>query len=186
MTSPPVPPRSAKGWFWAAAIVLVAGVIAGVVLGFQAAGALPDRPATLDPGRNSVRLEKEGLTLFSSELVTAAECTVTTSDGKQVEMVDPSGTERYEFDTGAWYVSRRSAEPVPPGPVTITCPEAEATFAYGPRNTIVKFAALLLSAIGVGVAGFGIAVVLLIVGFVKRSRNRRQQPQQWPQPGPPQ
>jgi hypothetical protein len=184
MTSPPVPPKSAKGWFWAAGIVLVLGVIGGVVLGVQAAGALPERPTQLNPGQNTVRLEKEGLTLFSSEMVTSAECTVTTADGRPVAMVDPSGSERYEFDSGAWWVTRRSAEPVPPGQLTISCPEAESSFAYGPRDTIVKFAALLLGAIGVGVAAFGIAVVLLIVGFVKRSRNRRRQQQQWPQPGP--
>ena len=183
MTSPAVPPKSAKGWFWAAGIVLVLGVIGGIVLGVQAAGSLPERPATLNPGQNSVRLEKEGLTLFSSEMVTSAECTVTTAGGAPVAMEDPTGTERYEFDSGAWYLSRRSVEPVPPGQLTITCPEAEATFAYGPRNTIVKFATLILAAIGVGIVAFGIGVVLLIVGFVKRSRNRRQQ-SQWRQPGP--
>jgi hypothetical protein len=177
MSSPAaVPPaKSAKGWFWAMGIVLAVGAIAAAVLGVQAAGALPERPVTLNPGQNTIRLEKEGVTLFSSEMVTGAECTVTTGDGKAVPMEDPAGTERYEFDSGAWYVSRRSVDPVPPGQVVISCPEAEATFAYGPRNTIVKFALLLVGAIGIGVAAFGIAVILLIVGLVKRSRNRRQQ-----------
>ena len=184
MTSPAVPPKSAKGWFWAMGIVLVVGTIAAAVLGVQAAQALPERPVTLNPGENTVRLEKEGLTLFSSEMVTGAECTVTTADGKAVAMEDPAGTERYEFDTGAWYVSRRSAEVVPPGQVVITCPEAESTFAYGPRNTIVKFAALLLGAIGAGVAAFGIALILLIVGLVKQSRSRRRQFQPPPQQPP--
>lgn len=170
-------------------IVLVVGTIAAAVLGVQAARALPERPVTLNPGANTVRLEKAGVTLFSSEMVTGAECTVTSADGTAVVMEDPAGTERYEFDTGAWYVSRRSVEPVPAGQVVITCPEAAATFAYGPRDTIVKFAALLLGAIGAGVAAFGIALILLIVGLVKNSRNKRRQfqppaPQQWPQQPP--
>jgi hypothetical protein len=162
-----------RAWTVAAVALLAVGL---VLTGFFAWKAFVNRPASPQPVEaGPVRLDREGLTIYSSQPVLRPPCEVKDSTGADIPLEAPSGSETITVNSGTWYVVLRSAEPVPAGEYSVSCSDDEtnATYAAGPRFSVLGFAFALLGAIGSFVV-FGLlgTVILVVVGVKRRRTNR--------------
>jgi hypothetical protein len=180
MTSYPQPGQQAsRGPSKAWTVVAVAAFAVGLALtGFfvwKAVANAPTSPQTL--GTGLVRLDDEGLTIYASRPVPDATCEAKNSSGEDVPLARPSGSENITINSTTWYVVLRSAEPVPAGDYAVSCvDDGQATFAAGPRSTVVGFVLAIFGAIGSLLVFVLIGVALLVVAGVKRRRANRPPP----------
>jgi hypothetical protein len=151
-------------------------VLAVVLTGFFVWKVVETLPRTPQPiGAGSVHLDQEGLTIYSSQPVLPPACEAKDSTGADVPLTRPSGSETITINSKTWYVVTRSAEPVPAGDYSVNCTDREtnATYAVGPRSSVLGFVGAIFGAIGsfviLGIAG---VLVLVISGLKRRRANR--------------
>jgi hypothetical protein len=175
MTSYPQPgPLKPAGpsqtWTWVGVGILVLAV---VLTGFFVWKVVETLPRTPQPaGAGPVHLDQDGLTIYSSQPVLPPACEAKDSTGADVQLKRPSGSETITINSKTWYVVSRSAEPVPAGDYSVSCTDSEtkATYAIGPRSSVLGFVGAIFGAIGsfviLGIAG----VLILVISVLKRRR----------------
>ena len=126
---------------------LVVGVLLAGFFAWRIVQTAPRTPQPIDNGR--VHLSKEGLTIYSSVPVLAPPCKVQDADGNDVPTKRPSGSETITVNGNSWYVVARSAEPVPAGDYSISCTDDEtsATYAAGPKSSVLAFVLSILGTV---------------------------------------
>jgi hypothetical protein len=181
--SPPAYPISARdlrpgrSWYAVAAGLVVLTAVAVGSFAWRAFETVPSPPTVLQPGANQLRLEREGLTVFSSEARASASCQATTPGGQEVRFTDPTASEQISIGDGRnWYVALRSAEPGPAGTYTVTCaPVPPGVFlAAGPRASVLTFVGAVLGALVAGALGLALAAAVAVVVLLKRRGHRRR------------
>jgi hypothetical protein len=175
--SPAYELRPRRIWYLVAAGLAALTLIAVAILVWRAAAAVPATPVVLEPGSSQVRVEREGLTVYSSELQANVRCRASTADGADVPLRDPSGTEELSAGDGrTWYVALRSVKPVPAGVYTVSCEPLPAgvELAAGPRASALTFIALVLGAVLTGFLGLLTAGVVALVVLLRRRGHRRR------------
>lgn len=151
-------------------------VVGALVAGFFAWRIVVTAPRTPQPIENgTVHLKKEGLTIYSSVPVLAPPCKVQDTDGNDVPVKRPSGSETISINGNSWYVVARSTEPVPAGDYHISCTDDEtsATYSAGPRSSVAAFVLSILGAVFSLLIFIGLGATLLAIGAVRKNRNRR-------------
>jgi hypothetical protein len=143
---------------------------------------LPQEPQWADSG--TIHLDQVGLTVYSSIPVLRAPCDVRDDNGAVLELVPPAQAETLTVDNDTWYVVARSRDRVPPGDYIATCTDKEtsAVYALGPRSTPTGFAYAVLAAIASFLVGTALAVVFLILSFIRRRNQSSTAPPSGPQP----
>jgi hypothetical protein len=119
--------------------------------------------------------------------VPAPPCEVQDANGNDVPIEPPNGSETITINGESWYVVARSAQTVPAGDYSISCTDDEtsATYAAGPKSSVVGFVLSILATIFSFLIFLGLGITLLTVGVVKNNRRNRP-PNTFPgQPGAP-
>jgi hypothetical protein len=167
------PAGPSRTWTWVGVGLLVLAV---VLTGFFVWKVVETLPRTPHPvGAGPVHLDQDGLTIYSSQPVLPPSCEAKASTGADVPLQRPSGSETITINSKTWYVVSRSAEPVPAGDYSVSCTDREtnATYAVGPRSSVLGFVGAIFGAIGsfviLGIAG---VLVLVISGLKRRRANR--------------
>lgn len=165
-------PRRTLTW------LAIASFVIGLVLaGFfvwrivETAPRSPERIGT----SGTVRLDKDGLTIYSSEPVLRPPCEVKDASGADVPLKSPTGSETITINDNTWYVIARSVETVPPGEYVVSCADEDTGTSYGvgPRMSILGFVGSIFGLIGSLLVFIGLGVVLLVVGALKRRKANR-------------
>jgi hypothetical protein len=165
--------RPSQTWTWIGVGLLVLAVVLTGFFVWKVVETLPRTP--LPVGAGPVHLDQDGLTFYSSQPVLPPACEATDSTGADVPLKRPSGSETITINSKTWYVVSRSAEPVPAGDYSVSCTDREtnATYAVGPRSSVLAFVGAIFGAIGsfviLGIAG---VLVLVISGLKRRRANR--------------
>jgi hypothetical protein len=179
MTSYPQPgPLKPAGpsqtWTWVGVGLLVLAVVLTGFFVWKVVETVPRTPQSIEGG--AVHIDQEGLTIYSSQPVLPPACKAFASTtGADVPLKRPSGSETITINSKTWYVVWRSAEPVPAGDYVATCSgqDTNATYAIGPRSSVLGFVGAIFGAIGsfviLGIAG---VLVLVISGLKRRRANR--------------
>ncbi|WP_432888758.1 hypothetical protein ACQPYH_08475 [Kribbella sp. CA-245084] len=168
-------------------IAIACFVIGAVLVGFfiwRIVVTAPHTPQPIESGQ--VELKEEGLTIYSSVPVLTPPCKAQDADGNDVPLERETGSETITINGNSWYVVARSAEPVPAGVYSISCTDDEtsATYAAGPKSSIVAFVLSILGTIFSFLIFVGLGIVFLIIWAVRKSR--RNKPPTFPgQPGAP-
>jgi hypothetical protein len=133
----------------------------------------PRSPQPIENGR--VHLTKEGLTVYSSIPVLGPPCTAQDANGHDVPLKKPSGSETITINGNSWYVVARSAKAVPAGDYSVSCADDEtsATYAAGPKSSVLAFVVAILGTVFSLLIFIGLGVTFLAIGLVRRNRNRR-------------
>ena len=177
---PATAPRRILTW-----LAVASFVVALLLTGYFVWRIVETAPRTPHPiGSGPVALDKEGLTIYASIPVLAARCEAKDSNGADVPLKRPAGSETIGINSETWYVVARSVDKVPPGSYAVDCPddESSAVYAVGPRSSVVGFVVAIFGAIG-SLLVFGmIGVILLIVSAIKNRRATRP-PTTFPPPG---
>ncbi|MEV6413163.1 hypothetical protein [Kribbella sp. NPDC051718] len=157
-----------KTLLWLAIGCFVAGLALTGLFVNRVVHTLPQEPQWADSG--TVHLDQVGLTVYSSIPVLRAPCDVRDSNGTVLELVPPAQAETFTVDDDTWYVVARSRDRVPPGDYIATCTDKEtsAVYALGPRSTPTGFAYAVLGAITSFLVGTLLAIVFLILFFLRR------------------
>lgn len=145
----------------------------------------PRSPQAIENGR--VHLKQEGLTIYSSIPVLGPPCSAQDANGHDVPLDKETGSETITISGETWYVVARSARPVPAGDYSISCTDDEtsATYAAGPKFSVLEFVVSILGTVFSLLIFIGLGVVLLTIGLIRRIRSRRP-PNTFPtQPGAP-
>ena len=157
--------------------IAIACFAIGVVLtGFFVWRIVVTAPRSPQPIENGVvHLNRDGLTIYSSVPVPAPPCEAKDSSGADVPLESPTGSETITINGESWYVIARSADTVPAGDFSISCADDQtsATYAVGPRMSVVAFVLSIFGAIGSFLIFFITGAVLLTVGIVKNRRRNR-------------
>ena len=199
---PSVPaPRRTLTWLAIASFVI--GLVLAGFFVWRIVETAPRSPEQIGTS-GTVQLDKDGLTIYSSEPVLRPPCEVKDSSGADVPLESPTGSETITINDNTWYVIARSVETVPPGEYVVSCADEDTGTSYGvgPRMSILGFVGAIFGLIGSLLVFIGLGVVLLIVGAVKRRKANRpgntfpggpggypypgQQPPGYQQPGYPQ
>ncbi|MEV5965901.1 hypothetical protein AB0L70_29300 [Kribbella sp. NPDC051952] len=183
-SGPPAPAKKKTlTWIAIACFVIGAG-LAGFFV-YRIVATAPRTPLSIESG--VVHLNKEGLTIYASIPVPTPPCEAKDSSGADVALKEPTGSEQITINDETWYVVARSVDVVPAGDYSISCTDDQtaATYAAGPRSSVVGFVVSIFGAIG-SLLVFGIlGAVLLTIGIV-RNRRRGGPPNPFPyQPGAP-
>ncbi|WP_405056130.1 hypothetical protein OG474_25720 [Kribbella sp. NBC_01505] len=130
----------------------------------------PASPQPIGDSSTQVTLEEKGLTVYSSIPVLEVPCRVKDAQAGDIPIVQPHGTEQITVNGDSWYVVARSENPVPAGDYLVTCTDKEtsATYAVGPRSSVVAFIVSIFGAIGSVVVFGALGAVLLTIGIVRR------------------
>jgi hypothetical protein len=165
-------------------------VVGAVLAAFFVVLIVRNAPSTPQPiGDGLVRLSKEGLTLWASEPDLTATCEVKAAGDVDVPLV-ADGSETIGINGVEWYLVARSAEPVPPGEYVVSCiaDDTDATFAAGPRSSILTFVLAILGVVFSLLIFIALGAILLAVGARRRRKNKPGNtfPGGYPQPGGPQ
>ncbi|HWD78870.1 MAG TPA: hypothetical protein VG497_08310 [Kribbella sp.] len=164
-------------------------VVGALLAGFFAWRIVVTAPRTPQPIENGrVHLKREGLTIYSSIPVLGPPCTAQDANGNVVPLNKQTGSETITINGNSWYVVARSAKAVPAGDYSISCTDDEtsATYAAGPRWSVLAFVVSILGTVFSLLIFIGLGVVFLAVGLVRRNRNRRPPGNTFPgQPGAP-
>jgi cell division septation protein DedD len=186
MTMQPGVPRPKRSVL--PAIAIGCFVVGAVLVGFfvwRIVVTAPRAPQPIESGR--VELKDEGLTIYSSVPVLAPPCKAQDADGNDVPLKHPTGSETITINGDSWYVVARSVDTVPAGVYSISCTddESSATYAAGPKSSIVSFVLSILGTIFSFLIFVGLGVVFLIIWLVRKSRRNRLPTNFPPQPGAP-
>ncbi|MEU8225964.1 hypothetical protein [Kribbella sp. NPDC048915] len=182
----------------AIACFVVGAILAGFFV-WRIVDTAPRSPQPIEAG--VVHLKKEGVTIYASVPVPTPPCEVRDADGNDVPVERPGGSETITINGDSWYVVARSTQPVPAGDYSISCTDDEtsATYAAGPRSSVLGFVLSIFGLVFSLLIFIGLGVTLLGVGALKQRRARRgntfpaqpgaygnypHQPQQPHQPGP--
>lgn len=173
MTSYPQPGAQisrTRGWTVVAIAVLAVGL---ALSGFFLWKAIDGRPSLPKPiGAGPVQLDREGLTIYSTQQVLQANCQAKDASGADVPLQRPLGTEEITVNSSTWYVVLRSVNSVPAGAYSVTCTGSEGTYGVGPRASVLGFIGSVLGAIG-SFLFFGLTgVLILVLAAVKRRRAK--------------
>lgn len=171
-----------KTLLWLAIACFVAGLALTGLFVNRVVHTLPQEPQWADSG--TVHLDQVGLTVYSSIPVLRAPCDVRDDNGAVLELVPPAQAETLTVDNDVWYVVARSRDRVPPGDYIATCTDKEtsAVYALGARSTPTGFAYAVLAAIASFLVGTVLAIVFLILFFVRRRTAAPTAPPSGPQP----
>jgi hypothetical protein len=152
---------------------LVVGVLLAGFFAWRIVQTAPRTPQPIDNG--TVHLKEEGLTIYSSVPVLAPPCKVQDADGNDVPTERPGGSETITINGNSWYVVARSAEPVPAGDYSISCTDDEtsATYAAGPKSSVLAFVLSILGTVFSLLIFIGLGATLLAVGIVRKNRRNR-------------
>ncbi|MEU4603101.1 hypothetical protein AB0F43_08990 [Kribbella sp. NPDC023972] len=169
--APAPAPRKTLTWVAIACFVIGLGLTGFFV--YRIVATAPAMPQPVEDG--VVQLDREGLTIYSSVPVLTPPCQAKDSSGADVPLTRPSGSEQITVNSETWYVVARSAETVPAGDYTISCTDDEtgATYAAGPKMSVVAFVVSILGAIFSFLIFLGLGIVLLVVSSVKKRRRDR-------------
>ncbi|MDX6259761.1 MAG: hypothetical protein QOH84_1449 [Kribbellaceae bacterium] len=164
----PIRRLRSKTLLWAAIASLVAGLALAGLFTNRAVHTQPQEPQWSESG--PIHLNSVGLTVYSSIPVLRAPCDVRGDNGAVLELIPPEQAETLTVDNDVWYVVARSRDPVPPGDYIATCTDKEtsAIYALGPRATETGFAYSVLAAIAALLVGIVLAIVFLILYFLRR------------------
>jgi hypothetical protein len=164
----PIRQVRSKTLLWAAIACFVAGLALTGLFINRAVHTQPQEPQWADS--DTVHLDTVGLTVYSSIPVLRAPCDVRDGNGAVLDLVPPAQAETLTVDNDVWYVVARSRDPVPPGDYIATCTDKEtsAIYALGPRTTKTGFAYAVLAAIAALLVGTLLAIVFLILYFIRR------------------
>jgi hypothetical protein len=165
------PAGPSQTWTWVGVGVLVLAVVLTGFFVWKVVETVPRTPQSIEAG--AVHLDQDGLTIYSSLPVLPPACKAHVSTGADVPLKRPSGSETITINSKTWYVVWRSAEPVPAGDYVASCfgPDTNATYAIGPRSSVLGFVGAIFGAIGsfviLGIAG----VLILVISGLKRRRG---------------
>src|SRR5690242_5619261 len=131
-------------------IAIACFVVGAVLVGFfvwRIVVTAPQTPQPIESGR--VELKEEGLTIYSSVPVLTPPCKAQDADGNDVPLQRETGSETITINGNSWYVVARSEHPVPAGVYGISCADdqASATYAAGPKSSVVAFVLSILGAV---------------------------------------
>jgi hypothetical protein len=176
-------PKKSKTLTWVAIACFVIGLGLAGFFTYRIVATAPRSPQPIEAG--VVHLEKEGLTIYASIPVLTPPCQAKDSSGADVPLTPAKGSEQITINSSTWYVVARSTDPVPAGDYSISCTDAEtgATYAAGPRMSVVAFVVSILGAIFSFLIFVGLGIVLLVVGAVRNRRRSRPGPTFPTQPG---
>lgn len=166
----PKSPGQTRRWTVVAIAVLAVGL---ALSGFFLWKAIDSRPSLPKPiGAGPVQLDREGLTIYSTQQVLQPSCQAKDASGADIPLERIQGTEEITVNSSTWYVVLRSADPVPAGAYSVTCTGAEGTYGVGPRASVLGFIGYVLGAIGSFLL-FGLTgVLILVLSTVRRRRAR--------------
>ncbi|TCN44241.1 hypothetical protein EV644_101624 [Kribbella orskensis] len=199
----PAAPAPRRTLTWLAIASFVIGLVLAGFFVWRIVETAPRSPERIGTS-GTVRLEEDGLTIYSSQPVLRPPCEVKDSSGADVPLESPTGSETITVNNNTWYVIARSVETVPPGEYVVSCADDDtgASYGVGPRMSILGFVGAIFGLLGSLLVFIGLGVVLLIVGAVKRRKANRpgntfpggpggypypgQQPPGYQQPGYPQ
>ena len=171
-------------------IAIACFVVGAVLVGFfvwRIVVTAPQTPQPIESGR--VELKEEGLTIYSSVPVLTPPCKAQDADGNDVPLQRETGSETITINGNSWYVVARSEHPVPAGVYSISCTDDEtsATYAAGPKSSVVAFVLSILGAVFSFLIFAGLGIVFLIIWAVRKSRRNRPTqpgaPGNYPPPG---
>ncbi|MFI5709776.1 hypothetical protein [Kribbella sp. NPDC051620] len=169
---------------WLAVACFVAGLALTGLFVNRVVHTLPQEPQWADSG--TIHLDQVGLTVYSSIPVLRAPCDVRDDNGAVLELVPAAEAETLTVDDDTWYVVARSRDRVPPGDYIATCTDKQtsAVYALGPRSTPTGFAYAVLGAITSFVVGTVLALIFLILYFLRRQSRPPTAPPSGRQPFP--
>ncbi|NIK62136.1 hypothetical protein [Kribbella shirazensis] len=152
---------------------LVIGVLVTGFFVYRIVVTVPGTPQPIEAGM--VHLEKEGLTIYASVPVLTPACEAQDASGNDVPLKGPTGSETITINDDTWYVVARSTQPVPAGDYSISCTDDEtsATYAAGPKSSVVAFVLSILGAVFSFLIFVGLGATLLTVGAVRKRRGNR-------------
>ncbi|TCC27475.1 hypothetical protein [Kribbella speibonae] len=168
-------------------IAVACFVVGALVVGFFVWRIVVTAPRTPQPIEDGVvHLTKEGLTIYASIPVLTPPCEVQDADGNDVPIKPPTGSETITINGESWYVVARSTRTVPAGDYSISCTDDEtsATYAAGPKSSVVAFVLSILGTVFSFLIFLGLGITLLAVGAVKKRRRNRPANTFPNQPGP--
>lgn len=167
------PRKKSKTLTWLAIACFVIGIGLTGFFTYRIVATAPRSPEPIESG--VVHLDKEGLTVYASVPVLTPPCTAKDSGGADVPLKAPTGSEQITVNSETWYVVARSVDPVPSGDYSISCTDDEtgATYAAGPRMSVVAFVVSIFGAIGSFLIFVGLGLVLIVVGAVRNRRRNR-------------
>lgn len=170
-------------------IAIACFAVGVLVVGFFVWRIVVTAPRTPQPIEGGVvHLKKEGLTIYASIPVLTPPCKVQDANGDDVPIKPPTGSETITINGESWYVVARSTQTVPAGDYSISCTDDEtsATYAAGPKSSVVAFVLSILGVVFAMLIFGGLGSALLVAGVVKkRRRNRPANTFPGPPPGAP-
>ncbi|TCM37868.1 hypothetical protein [Kribbella sp. VKM Ac-2568] len=170
----PAAPAPRRTLTWLAIASFVIGLVLAGFFVWRIVETAPRSPERIGTS-GTVRLEEDGLTIYSSEPVLRPPCEVKDSSGADVPLKSPTGSETITINDNTWYVIARSVETVPPGEYVVSCADEDTGTSYGvgPRMSILGFVGSIFGVIGSLLVFIGLGVVLLVVGALKRRKANR-------------
>ncbi|TDD43416.1 hypothetical protein E1263_41620, partial [Kribbella antibiotica] len=169
--APPAAPRRTLIWIGIGCFVVGLALTAFFVV--RIVTTAPVSPQPIGDSSTQVTLAEKGLTIYSSIPVMEAPCRVKDAQAADVALVEPRSTEQITVNGESWYVVLRSENTVPAGDYLVTCTDKEtsATYAVGPRSSVVAFVLSIFGAIGSILVFGALGAVLLTIGIVRRRRK---------------
>ncbi|MDX2974110.1 hypothetical protein [Kribbella solani] len=167
----PAAPKKTLTW-----IAIACFALAVIVTGFFAWRIVVTAPRSPQPiAGGTVHLKKEGLTVYASVPALRPPCEAKDAAGNDVPLKGPSGSETITINGDSWYVVARSVRPAPAGDYTISCKDTEssATYAAGPRSSVVAFVVSILATILSFLIFVGLGVVFLVISLIRNHRRNR-------------
>jgi hypothetical protein len=166
--APPDAPR--RTLIWIVIGCLAAGLALTAFFVVRIVTTAPASPQPIGSSSTQVTLEEKGLTVYSSIPVMQAPCRVKDAQAGDVSLVQPRSTEQITVNGDSWYVVLRSETAVPAGDYLVTCTDKEtsATYAVGPRSSVLAFILSIFGAIGSVLVFGALGAVLLTIGIVRR------------------
>ncbi|MGW7683495.1 hypothetical protein ACWGID_22350 [Kribbella sp. NPDC054772] len=163
----------------------VVGAIVTGIFAWQIVVTAPRKPQPIESGQ--VVLKKEGLTIYASVPVLAPPCKAQDANGNDVPLKRPTGSETVTINDDIWYVIAKSEQTVPAGTYNISCTDDEtnATYAAGPKMSVVRFVLSILGAVFALLIFVGLGSTFLVIGAVRKGRRNRQGQTFPTQPGAP-
>ncbi len=133
----------------------------------------PASPQPVGESQTPVTLEEKGLTIYSSIPVLEVPCRVKDAQAGDVAIVQSRNSEQITVNDDSWYVVAQSQDAVPAGEYVVSCidKETSATYAVGPRSSVLAFVLSIFGAIGSMLIFGALGAVLLTVGLLRRRRK---------------
>ncbi|NGN65226.1 hypothetical protein G5C51_15125 [Streptomyces sp. A7024] len=166
--------RPRKRGYWLGAAGGVLGLVAAGLLIVFAVQSLPDLKAVPSGETRTVRVDDDGLGLYSNGL-SDVRCVVRGADPSSVTLDDPGHTESVETNGRKWYLMLRAQDGLPSGKYQVRCIVTDGgEYAIGPRGGVFTFVGLIFGGIALaGLSVLGAGLTALIVGLRRRSHRER-------------